>query len=66
MGCLDFQNAFFREHLFMVLFVLFRNTCFSEHLKVDAFFINQPLYFFSEYLHLKNHPEKGAISFLLP
>ena len=47
-------------------FLRFRSTCFSEHLKVDDFFIKQPCYFFSEYFQLKNHPKRHIPSFSLP
>ena len=38
MACLNIQNTYFREHLFMAAFIRF-----SEHIKVDAFFIKQIL-----------------------
>ena len=46
MACLNFQNIYFREHLSMAAFIRSRSTCFSEHLKVDAFFTKQLCYFF--------------------
>ena len=50
----------------MAAFIRFRSTCFSEHLKVDALFIKQPNYFFSQYFYFKNCPKKYVLSFTLP
>ena len=36
MACLNIQNTYYREHLLMATF-----TRFSEHLKVDAFFLSE-------------------------
>ena len=44
MACLNFQNTYFRKHLLMAAFIRFKNTSFSENLKVDALFIKQPSY----------------------
>ena len=57
MACLNFQNTYFRKHLLMAAFIRFRSNCFSEHLKVDAAFIEQPSYFLLGIFLLKNHPE---------
>ena len=64
MASLNFQNAYFREHLLMAAFIRFRSTCFSEHLKVDAFFIKQPCYFFLGIFLIKESPKK-AHTFIL-
>ena len=66
MACLNFQNTYFRKHLLMAAYIRFRSTCFSEHLKVDALFIKQPNYFFSQYFYFKNCPKKYVLSFTLP
>ena len=57
MACLNFQNTYFRKHLLMAAFIRFRSNFFSEHLKVDAVFIEQPSYFLLGIFLLKNHPE---------
>ena len=51
-----FDNTYFRKHLLMAAFILFRSICFSEHLKVDAFFIKQPSYFLLGIFLLKESP----------
>ena len=50
----------------MAAFIRFRSTCFSEDLKVDALFVKQSNYFFSQYFYFKNRPKKYVLSFTLP
>ena len=56
MPCLNFQNTYFKKYLLTAAFIRFKFTSFSEHIKVDALFIKQRSYFFSEYFDLNNHP----------
>ena len=62
---LNFQNIYFKKRLLMDA-IRCRSTCFSEHFKVDAFFIKQPCYCFFGILLFKESPKKHASPFSLP
>ena len=62
MTCLNFQNTYFRKHLYMAAFIRFRSTCFSQHLKVDALFIKQPSYSLLRIFLFKESHKKHTFS----
>ena len=57
-GLFEFQNTYFRKHLWVVAFIRFRSTCFSEQLNVDTLFIEQPSYFLLGIFSFKESPKK--------